>query len=242
MNKLFTPIGEDWDRLWYPYHWRMEADDWRMLSFNDPLTIEQDLKRCEKIGNYFVYMRHKLFSHILDTRKKYASNGKNYRHLHQLLDDALPLYKFEVGQPSKALEEFLVNKRKIQKCIRYSKDVHLLREINYFHCCGSVEVPGFCQAPLSLYEDSYSYSYPIYRLDKALLIIGWIKNKLSDGVSLADIHYCQYHGDSYPGEYVVRDYSHDYYEKSMVLYREEVVRYMTTTRSLTSRIPTCFLN
>lgn len=229
MNKLFSPIGEDWERTWHPYRWRMEVDDFGLWSkaFNNPDAIEEDLQRCYEIGDYFDKIRRDFTTYeVMNKFQPYNSGGKAYKKFSQILSDAVFLYETEVGKPNNILLEFLSNKSKLLKCIQYYKSHTDLLIIGYFNYSGFIELPSLYN-PYSDKLDLRDYKYPFYRLDGALKVANWVKDLKAKGVDVRDIKYCQYHGDSYFGEYLVKDYIRSSHKLFISDYREECRRHNT---------------
>lgn len=196
MEKLFTPLGEDWERLWHGYAWREATDFYVEDGFNSDEVIDKDVKRADQVGEYFCNMQTRFEELGYNKENPYVSGDIVCPTFSKVVDNARALYILEVGGPSKELARYL-SSSKIRNCMTYHKDKNLLEEIAYRAL--EYEVT---------YLDGYVYDgdyYPSYRVDTLVRIINWVKSQLKKGKRLDDLRYCQYHGDRVPGERDILD-------------------------------------
>lgn len=216
MDKLFTPLGEDWEKVWLPYGWREEID-WGD-GFNSRIAIKTDLERAALVGEYFHRIRETFKSKGYNRFRPYISDGVRCKSFSDLLNNVRQLYKAEVGEPSEELSRFL-SRQRINVCLKYIEGKHLLDAISYPDDTSGMVVISLEGEP----EEEDIYKYPIYRVDGTLKVIDWIKSLLQQGVSIGSIEYCHYHGDSYPGQYLVEWERLEESRRQSYLYREELL-------------------
>lgn len=225
MKRLFTPLGTDWKKAWYPYKWREEVG--LEYSYKDPTVIEIDLDRSFKVGEYFLVIKKEFRAAKYNKSHPYVSGDITCPSFASLLDKARLLYQTEVGEPNEQLIPYLTKKR-ILKCMRLFRSKGLLDEIQYNY----LKELRYTEDGKELRE---FIDYPIYRVDGTLRVVSWAKSRINQGIPLKEINYCQYHGDQYPGESRIKELKLLRSKTRYTWYREELVRATTLSRTTSQR-------
>lgn len=240
-DKLFTSLGEKWERIGYSARSRYCRIIDETANYRGWDATYEEYQRALLVGEYLFNIEAKFIELGHGPNKPYFSGGITCSNFKDIVNNATALYKTEVGEPNPFLATLLKPSR-LRKCIKCYKHYDLLEGICYGHCFNNVVEPSHLKGKV----DSYwlnSCRYPVYRVDGTIKVIAWANKLLATGVALENIHYCQYHGDSYCGEYIFKErnliptepvsaVSHvqslsSIDEHDVAFYREEMIRART---------------
>lgn len=220
MQKLFTPLGETWERTWY----HSKSRYWKQLDpttcFTDFDSIFEELNRCSKIGKYFKEIQETFDAAGYNKNNPYISGDITCETFYSLLDNAKQLYTQEVGTPTPELGKYL-KKPRLTKCLLFNEYRSRLYMIGY----GSMD-------HYDHYENTkwgVGKRHLLYRLEGTIKVVYWLKKKLEAGVPLKDIHYYDYDKERHAQDsthvvVVLEEALEEYLE---FCYREELIRSKT---------------